>query len=40
MGRGSVICFADDATFRGFNHAATRLLLNAIVFGPSLGDAQ
>lgn len=40
MGRGSVICFADDATFRGFNHAATRLLLNAMVYGPSLGDAQ
>jgi hypothetical protein len=40
MGRGSVICFADDATFRGFNHAATRLLLNAIVYGPSLGDAR
>jgi len=36
MGRGAVICFSDDITFRGFNHAAMRLLLNAIAFGPSL----
>ncbi len=40
LGRGSVICFADDATFRGFNHAATRMLLNAIVYGPSVGEAR
>ncbi|MBX3351504.1 MAG: hypothetical protein KF684_01105 [Phycisphaeraceae bacterium] len=36
LGRGSVICFADDPTFRGFNHAGARLLLNAIIFGPSM----
>lgn len=36
MGRGSVVCFADDPTFRGFNHAAARLLLNAVIYGPSL----
>lgn len=36
LGRGSVICFADDVTLRGFNHASSRLLLNAIVFGPSM----
>ncbi len=36
MGRGAVICFADDVTLRGFNHASARLLLNAIVYGPSL----
>lgn len=32
-GRGSVICLADDPTFRGFNHSASRLLLNAIIYG-------
>lgn len=36
MGRGNVICFAEDITMRGFNHAAMRLLLNAITYGPSL----
>lgn len=36
LGRGAVVCFADDVTLRGFNHASARLLLNAIVFGPSL----
>ena len=36
LGAGNVICFADDETFRGFLHAPMRLLLNAIVFGPSL----
>jgi hypothetical protein len=40
LGRGSVICFADDATFRGFNHAGARMLLNAVVYGPSVGEAQ
>lgn len=33
LGRGRVICIADDPTFRGFNHGATRLLLNAIIYG-------
>ncbi len=36
LGRGSVICFSDDQTFRGFHHAGMRLLMNAIVYGPSL----
>ena len=35
LGRGSVICLADDVTIRGFHHAGMRLLLNAIVLGPS-----
>ncbi len=33
LGAGRVICLADDPTFRGFNHGATRLLLNAIIYG-------
>lgn len=36
LGRGVVICLAEDVTLRGFNHASSRLLLNAVVFGPSL----
>jgi len=35
-GRGHVTCFADDVTFRTFLHGAHRLLLNAILLGPSL----
>ena len=35
-GRGHVICFADDVTFRTFLHAAHRLLLNAILLAPSM----
>jgi len=34
-GRGAVICFSDDPTFRGFHLAAMRLLLNAILLGPT-----
>ncbi|MBL1218388.1 MAG: hypothetical protein D8M59_12940 [Planctomycetes bacterium] len=37
MGRGAVILLADDVTLRGFQHAPMRLLLNAIIYGPSLG---
>lgn len=36
LGRGRVVCFSDGATTRGFTHATMRLLLNAILFGPSL----
>ena len=35
LGRGNVICLADDVTIRGFHHAGMRLLMNAIVLGPS-----
>jgi hypothetical protein len=35
-GRGHVICFAEDVTFRTFLHAAHRLLLNAILLAPSM----
>lgn len=34
-GRGRVISLADDPTLRGFNHGPKRLLLNAIIYGPS-----
>jgi hypothetical protein len=34
-GRGHVICFADDVAFRTFMHGTHRLLLNAILLGPS-----
>ena len=35
-GRGHVTLFADDPAFRTFLHGAHRLLLNAILLGPSL----
>jgi len=35
LGRGHVICFADDVTFRTFLHGAHRLFLNAILLAPS-----
>lgn len=34
-GRGHVTCFADDVAFRTFLHGTHRLLLNAILLGPS-----
>lgn len=34
-GRGSVICLVEDPTMRGFQHHPMRLLLNAIVYGPT-----
>lgn len=36
VGRGGVICISDDVSIRGFMHGAMRLVLNAIVFGPSM----
>jgi hypothetical protein len=36
MGRGQVILFADDPTFRNTWPRLTRLLLNAVFFAPSL----
>ena len=36
VGGGWVICLADDTTFRGFTHGSMRLLLNALIYGPSL----
>ncbi len=35
-GHGAVICFSDDPTVRGFLHRPMRLLMNVIVFSPSL----
>lgn len=34
-GRGHVICFAEDVAFRAFLRDAQRLLLNAMLLGPS-----
>jgi len=36
VGGGWVICLADDTTFRGFTHGSMRLLLNALMYSPSL----
>lgn len=36
MGRGHVVSFADEVTFRTFLHAAHRLFLNAILLPPSM----
>lgn len=36
LGGGNVICFSDDVTMRGFNHAGMRLLMNTITMGPSM----
>lgn len=36
VGAGAVVTFADDVTLRGFHHAGNRLLMNAIVYGPTL----
>jgi len=35
MGRGNVVAFAEDPTFRGFVVADHMLLMNAIFFGPA-----
>jgi hypothetical protein len=39
MGRGQVILFATPPAFRGSSHGTTRLLLNAIVYGPGCGTS-
>jgi len=39
LGGGNVICFASDPTNRGMNHAGMRVLLNAILLGPSVSPA-
>ncbi len=36
VGSGAVIVFAEDVTIRGFHHAGMRMLMNAIVYGPTL----
>ncbi len=36
VGSGAVVVFADDVTIRGFHHAGMRMLMNAIVYGPTL----
>ena len=36
VGSGSVVCFSDDVTIRGFAHAPVRLILNAITLGPTI----
>jgi Zinc carboxypeptidase len=39
-GRGNVICFADDVTFRTFLHGAHRLFLNSLLILPRRGTVQ
>lgn len=39
-GRGQVILFATPPAFRGTSHATSRVLLNAIVYGPGFGARQ
>ena len=39
-GRGQIILFASDPAFRGYLDGSTRLLLNAILFGPGMGASQ
>ena len=36
MGRGNVVLFNEVVTIRGFQRGASRLLLNAMLYGPSL----
>ncbi|MFH1892159.1 MAG: hypothetical protein ABIK83_05685 [Candidatus Zixiibacteriota bacterium] len=40
IGKGQLILFADDPTFRGYFHGTARLLLNAIFLGPGFGTAM
>jgi len=35
-GRGRVVAFAEDVAFRGYAHASMLLLVNAVLFGPTL----
>ena len=37
MGRGQVILFAADPTFRGFFRGSARMFLNAVILGPGAG---
>jgi hypothetical protein len=37
VGRGQLILFADNPTFRGSARGSTRLLMNAAVLGPGMG---
>ncbi len=39
IGKGKVICLADDPAFRGFWYGTNRLLLNAVFFSPIIDHA-
>lgn len=39
VGRGQIILFADNPTFRGASRGTSRLFLNAAVLGPGMGAA-
>ena len=40
LGNGQVILFAADPFFRGYYEGSGRLLLNAVILGPGMGDSQ
>ncbi len=40
IGNGQLILFAGEPNFRAYFHGTTRLLLNAILFGPGFGANQ
>jgi hypothetical protein len=40
LGRGQVILFAVSPAFRAATRPATRVFLNALVYGPGYGAAQ
>ena len=39
-GRGQVILFASNPTYRGWYPAMERLFLNAVLLGPGMGTSQ
>jgi len=39
-GRGQVILFASNPTYRGWYPAMERLFLNAVFLGPGMGTSQ
>ena len=40
VGNGQIILIHGEPAFRGVNHTTSRVLLNAAVFGPSLGASR
>ena len=40
LGRGQIILFATGPTFRAATLGPTRVMLNAMIYGPGFGAAQ